>query len=161
MKIEAKRVVAIHYALTGDDGKQIDASSEGEPLVYLHGVSGLIPGLERSLEGKVAGDQLQVSIASADAYGEINPEMIQVAPREAFVGIDDVQPGMQFEARGEDGQAQMVTIESVGEEGVTVNGNHPLAGQTLNFDVTIAEVREATAEELEHGHAHADGHHHH
>jgi FKBP-type peptidyl-prolyl cis-trans isomerase SlyD len=154
MNIEDKCAVSIHYTLTNEQGDKLDSSEGQDPLRYLHGARNIIPGLEAALAGKSAGDQLTVTIQPEDAYGEINPEMIQVVPREAFQGIDDVQPGMQFQASGPDGQAQVVTIRAVGEEGITVDGNHPLAGQVLNFDVTVEDVREATKEELEHGHVH-------
>ena len=154
MNIEDKLAVSIHYTLTNEQGETLDSSEGQDPLRYLHGARNIIPGLEAALLGKTAGDKLNVTVQPDQAYGEINPDMIQVVPREAFQGIDDIQPGMQFQASGPDGQAQVVTIKSVGEEGVTVDGNHPLAGQVLNFDVTVEEVREATKEEIEHGHVH-------
>jgi len=154
MNIEDKLAVAIHYTLTNQQGETLDSSEGQDPLRYLHGARNIIPGLEAALHGKAAGDKLSVTVQPDQAYGEINPDMIQIVPREAFQGIDDIQPGMQFQASGPDGQAQVVTIKSVDEEGVTVDGNHPLAGQVLNFDVTVEEVRKATKEEIEHGHVH-------
>ena len=154
MIIEDKRAVSIHYTLTNEQGETLDSSEGQDPLRYLHGASNIIPGLENALVGKTTGDKVSVSVQPEDGYGEINPEMVQIVPREAFEGIDDIQAGMQFQASGPDGQTQVVTIKAVGEEGVTVDGNHPLAGQVLNFDVSIEEVRDATEEEIAHGHIH-------
>jgi len=154
MNIDDKRAVSIHYTLTNEQGEKLDSSEGQDPLRYLHGASNIIPGLENALVGKTTGDKVSVTVQPEDAYGEINPEMIQIVPREAFEGIDDIQAGMQFQASGPDGQTQVVTIKAVGEEGVTVDGNHPLAGQVLNFDVSIEEVRDATEEEIAHGHVH-------
>jgi len=154
MIIEEKRAVSIHYTLTNEQGEKLDSSEGQDPLRYLHGASNIIPGLENALVGKTTGEKVSVTVQPEDAYGEINPEMIQIVPREAFEGIDDIQAGMQFQASGPDGQTQVVTIKAVGEEGVTVDGNHPLAGQVLNFDVSIEEVRDATEEEIAHGHVH-------
>jgi len=154
MNIDDKRAVSIHYTLTNEQGEKLDSSEGQDPLSYLHGASNIIPGLENALVGKTTGDKVSVTVQPEDGYGEINPEMIQIVPREAFEGIDDIQAGMQFQASGPDGQTQVVTIKAVGEEGVTVDGNHPLAGQVLNFDVSIEEVRDATEEEIAHGHVH-------
>ncbi len=154
MNIEKDKVVTFHYTLTNDAGETLDSSEGREPLPYLHGHNGIIPGLEKELEGKQPGDRLRVTVAPADAYGEINPEMIQMVPREAFSGVDEIRPGMQFQAQAPDGSVQVVVVKDVTEEGVLIDANHPLAGQTLHFDVEIAEVRDATPEELEHGHVH-------
>jgi FKBP-type peptidyl-prolyl cis-trans isomerase SlyD len=154
MNIADNCVVSIHYTLTDDKGVTLDSSEGQEPLNYLHGANNIIPGLEKALVGKVAGDQLRVTVQPEDAYGELNPDLIQLVPASAFQGIDDIQPGMQFQASGPEGQAQVVTVQSVTDQGVMINGNHPLAGQVLNFDVTVQDVREATAEELDHGHVH-------
>ena len=154
MSIKHNSAVSFHYTLTDDNGQQLDSSDGREPLAYLHGAGNIIPGLENALVGKTTGEKVSVTVQPEDAYGEINPEMIQIVPREAFEGIDDIQAGMQFQASGPDGQTQVVTIKAVGEEGVTVDGNHPLAGQVLNFDVSIEEVRDATEEEIAHGHVH-------
>jgi len=161
MNIADKRVVSIHYTLTAADGELIDRSAEGEPLVYLHGAGNLIPGLESELTGKGAGDALKVVVAPEQGYGMPSDDLVQRVPREAFGGVEDLQAGMRFEATDQQGNAHPVVIQEIEGDEVVVNGNHPLAGHTLHFDVTIAEVREATAEELEHGHAHADGQHHH
>ncbi|MBO6753563.1 MULTISPECIES: peptidylprolyl isomerase [Spongiibacter] len=154
MNIANDCVVAFHYTLTDDNGVELDSSQGGEPLAYLHGHGGIIPGLERELEGKVAGDALKVTVQPADAYGEVNPELVQAVPRDAFQGVDQIEVGMQFQAQGAGGQVQLVVVKTVDDENVTVDANHPLAGQTLHFDVNIADVREASAEEIEHGHVH-------
>lgn len=154
MQIADQCVVSFHYTLTNTAGEQLDSSDGQDPLVYLHGNNGIIPGLERELAGKEAGDKLNVTVQPEDAYGPMVPELIQLAPHSAFDGIDEVKPGMQFEAQGPDGQSRIITVDKVAPEGVTINGNHPLAGQVLNFDVTVVEVRAATEQELEHGHAH-------
>ncbi|MGI9553474.1 MAG: FKBP-type peptidyl-prolyl cis-trans isomerase [Thermodesulfobacteriota bacterium] len=160
MDIADKSVVTIHFKLTDNDGKVLDTSEGKEPLVYMHGTKSLIPGLERELNGKTSGDKMQVTVQPEDGYGDVNPELIQEVPRSAFQGVADIQPGMQFEAKSPEGQTQLITIQKVGEDNVTVNGNHPLAGQILHFDVSVEDVREATEEEIAHGHAHAPGHSH-
>jgi len=154
MNIADNRIVSIHYQLTGDDGTEFDSSGGSEPLTYLHGNNNLIPGLEKGLFGKSVGDVLKVTVQPDEGYGEIDQELIQVVPREAFQGVDDLQPGMRFEASDGDGNPQHVVVTAVGEEGVTVDGNHPMAGKVLHFDVTVEAIREATEEELAHGHAH-------
>jgi FKBP-type peptidyl-prolyl cis-trans isomerase SlyD len=154
MKIANNSIVSIHYTLTNDAGQQLDSSAADKPLVYLHGARNIIPGLEDELAGKSAGDQLQVTVQPEQGYGPVHQELVQAVPRSAFEGIDKVEPGMQFEARNEQGQAQRVMITAVNDESVTVDANHPLAGEVLHFDVTVAAVRQATEEELAHGHAH-------
>ena len=154
MNIANNCVVAFHYTLTDDEGNELDSSKGKEPLAYLHGHSGIIPGLERELEGKVAGDAMKVTVQPADGYGELNPELVQAVPRAAFQGVDQIEVGMQFQAQGAGGQVQMVVVKEVSDELVTVDANHPLAGQLLHFDVSIEGVREATEEEISHGHVH-------
>lgn len=160
MQIAQDSVVSIHYTLTSDAGEVLDSSSGGEPLAYLQGHGNLIPGLERELQGKQSGDKLKVRIAPADAYGEHDAELIQEVPRTAFQGVTDIQVGMQFQAQSNHGP-RTVTITKVAVDTVTVDGNHPLAGQHLNFEVEVTNVRSATEEELSHGHVHGPGGHHH
>ncbi|MBI4692998.1 MAG: peptidylprolyl isomerase [Gammaproteobacteria bacterium] len=160
MKIDAKRVVSIHYQLTNDAGETLDASSEGEPLVYLHGAQNLIPGLEAALDGRGVGDSFKVSVQPEDAYGPRREELVRTLSRDMFKGVDSIEPGMQFQAQGPHGQMQRLVVTAVSDDGVEVDANHPLAGEVLHFEVTIAEVREATDQELSHGHVHADGHDH-
>ncbi len=154
MIIGEKSVVSIHYSLKDDQGAELDSSSGMAPLTYLHGMNQLIPGLEKELTGKKTGDSLHVVVEPEDAYGNFAPELIQKFPLEAFQEISNVEPGMQIQVTGRDGQIHVMTVQEMDEQGVTLNGNHPLAGQRLHFDVTIDSVREATEEELEHGHAH-------
>jgi len=154
MNIEKDRVVSFHYKLTDDEGNLLDSSEGHGPLSYLHGAQGIIPGLEKALEGHAPGDNLQVTVQPEEAYGEIDPRMIQQVPREAMAGIPDLAVGMTLQADDGTGNVHHVVVKEVGDDTVTVDGNHPLAGKVLHFDVTIDSVREATPEELEHGHAH-------
>jgi FKBP-type peptidyl-prolyl cis-trans isomerase SlyD len=149
-----KLVVTIHYTLTDNTGDTLDSSEGAEPLAYLHGAGNLIPGLEKALVGKTAGATLQATIAPEEAYGEIHPELIETVPREAFEGVDKIEPGMAFEAQGSDGQARRIVVREVADDGIIIDGNHPLAGVELNFDVQVVDVREATEEEIAHGHVH-------
>ena len=160
MKIAEKHVVTLNYTLKDNEDNIIDKSEDGS-FCYLHGASNIIPGLENALTGKASGDELSVSVAPEEGYGPRDDARIQEVPRDAFPPDQSIEPGMQFNAEGPDGQAVMVTIAKVEGDSVTVDGNHPLAGVTLNFDVTIADIREASAEELEHGHVHGPGGHHH
>lgn len=161
MVVASDKVVLIHYTLTNDEGKVIDSSSGGDPLAYIHGHGNLIPGLERELEGQTSGAKLSVKIAPADGYGERDAALIQRVPKRSFGGVSNLQPGMQFQAQGSDGHARTVTVKSIQGDMVMIDGNHPLAGEHLNFEVEITEVRDATQEELEHGHVHGTGGHHH
>ncbi|NND69000.1 MAG: peptidylprolyl isomerase [Halioglobus sp.] len=147
-------VVRMHYTLTNAEGEVLDSSSGSDPLAYLHGAGNIIPGLERELTGKVSGDKVNVVVAPADGYGEVQQELFQVVPREAFQGIDTIEPGMNFQAQGEGGQVQSITVAKVEGDEITVDANHPLAGVQLHFDVEIVEVRDASEEELAHGHVH-------
>lgn len=160
MQAADNTVVLIHYTLTGDSGEVIDTSEGREPLAYLQGSGNIIPGLEKALSGKRAGDKLKVSIEPADAYGIREDELVQVVPRSAFGGAADLEVGMQFQAQTPAG-VRVVTIVEVEGDDITLDGNHPLAGERLHFDVVVAEVRAATEEELTHGHVHGPGGHHH
>lgn len=157
MKIAKHTVVTIDYTLTDDAGTVIDSSRGQAPLAYLHGLGNLIPGLESALEGQMAGASLQVRVEPEQGYGVRDQRLVQAVPREAFEG-DELEAGMRFRARTADGE-MVFTVVEVGREEVTVDGNHPLAGVPLNFDVKVVGVRAATAEELDHGHVH-DGHTH-
>jgi FKBP-type peptidyl-prolyl cis-trans isomerase SlyD len=154
-------VVRFDYTLTGPDGQTIDTSAGREPLAYLHGAGNIIGGLEKALVGKKSGDELTVDVPAAEAYGVRDEKLVQVVPVAAFQGVPSIQPGMQFQARGPQGQTAMVTVTKVEGEQITVDANHPLAGVPLRFAVKIVEVRAATREELEHGHVHGAGGHHH
>jgi len=160
MQIAQDAVVAIHYTLTDDKGEVLDSSSGADPLAYIHGSGGIISGLEEALLGKVAGDKLKVAIPAEKAYGAHEPGLIQQVPKRAFQGAGEIKSGMRFTAQTEHGPREVVVTRVAGDM-VTIDGNHPLAGQALNFDVEIIEVRAATAEELAHGHVHGPGGHHH
>lgn len=158
MTISQNNVVAIHYTVTDTTGNQLDSSAGGEPLVFLFGHGALIPGLEQALLGKSTGDKFTSQIAPADAYGERHDQLVQAVPKSMFEGMD-VAVGMRFRAAGPDGREQPVIIIDVTDDEVVVDGNHPLAGIELSFEVEIVLVREATEEELAHGHVHGlDGH---
>lgn len=147
--------VSFNYTLKDAEGNVID-QSQGEPLAYLHGHSNIIPGLESQLEGKTVGDKLTAVVEPADAYGEYQEQAVQEIPRDNFQGVDDIQPGMQFQSQAE-GQMMLVTVKDVKDDVVIVDANHPLAGKQLTFDVEITDVRDATEEELTHGHVHGAG----
>lgn len=161
MTIAANKVVTFHYEVAdSDSGQVIDSSAGGDPLTYLHGAQNIIPGLEDALEGKAVGDALEVTIEAADAYGERSDDRVQQVPREAFAEIDKVEAGMTVTAQTESGPVNLVVTE-VGEETITVDANHPLAGKDLKFNVTVEAVRDASDEEVEHGHVHGpEGHEH-
>ena len=160
MQITSGKVVSIDYTLTNDENHTIDSSVGGQPLAYLHGNGQIIPGLEKALEGRKAGETLVVKVAAADGYGEHDPAKQAVIPRGQIQGVGELAVGMQLSARGEHSE-QVVTVIQVDEDTVTIDANHPLAGENLNFDVTIREVRDATPEETSHGHVHGPGGHHH
>lgn len=161
MNISENCVASFHYTLTDNTGKVLDSSEGQEPLSYLHGAGNIIPGLEDALVGKTIGDKLSVSVNAAQAYGLRDDSMVQELPSSMFSGIDNIETGMEFHAETEHG-LQVVTVTKVDGDQITIDGNHPLAGVDLNFDVEITDVRTVTEEELNHGHAHgAGGHHHH
>ncbi|MDZ7828565.1 MAG: peptidylprolyl isomerase [Halofilum sp. (in: g-proteobacteria)] len=154
MQIARDTVAAIDYKLTDNDGQVLDTSEGREPLSYLHGAGNLIPGLESALEGQTEGDSLSVTVKPEEAYGERDERLVQQVPMAAFEGVDQVEAGMRFQATDEQGQGRVVTVTEVDGDQVTVDANHPLAGQPLNFEVSVVEVRAATDEEIEHGHVH-------
>ena len=158
--IRENSVVSVNYTLTDDDGKVLDSSDGSKPMVYLHGAGNIVPGLEKALVGKGAGDSLKVRVEPAEAYGEVIPDGIKTIERSAFEGVDVVEVGMAFDAQAPDGTEQHIVVTKVEGDNVTIDINHPLAGVALNFDITILSVREATKEELDHGHTHEDGHSH-
>ena len=160
MHVARDRVVTIHYTLKNDAGEVLDSSAGGEPLTYLHGGGNIVAGLEEALEGKQAGDRVSVTVPAAKAYGEHDTGLVQRVPRRAFQASGEVRKGLRFTAQTEQGPRQVVVTHVIGDM-VTIDGNHPLAGQALGFDVEITGVRAATAEELEHGHVHGKGGHHH
>lgn len=156
MHISNHTVVTLDYTLTDAEGNVIDRSEDGT-FAYLHGASNIIPGLEQALDGKSAGDALSVSIEAEDGYGTHDEDKTVVVPTNMFPEDSEVEVGMQFQAQGPEGESLMVTVTQVEGDSVTVDGNHPLAGVQLNFDVSVIGVRAATAEEIAHGHVHGPG----
>ncbi|NKC01317.1 MAG: peptidylprolyl isomerase [Pseudomonadales bacterium] len=154
MDIAEGSVVTIHYTLTDAGGQVIDTSEGGDPLTYLHGYGGLIPGLERELEEKSSGDKLEVSIAPEDGYGLADPELIQEVPLAELGQIENLAVGMRLQSKDQEGRVHSLKVDAISESSATLNANHELAGQTLFFAVSIESVRTASEEELSHGHAH-------
>lgn len=160
MQVEDNKVVTIDYTLKDDAGNVLDQSEEGK-FAYLHGARNIIPGLEKALAGKTSGDEVSVKVSPEEGYGERSDSMTQKVPREMFEADQPIEVGMQFHAQSPEGEMIVVTVTEVADDEITVDGNHPLAGQNLNFDVKIIDVREATEEEKTHGHAHGEGGHQH
>ncbi len=161
MTIAQHKVVTIHYKVSDSESDEIiDSSENAEPMTYLHGAQNIIPGLEQALEGKAVGDELEVVVEAADAYGERSDDRIQQVPMEAFQGMEKVEPGMAVAAQTDQGQINLVITEVNGDM-VTVDANHPLAGKSLKFEVTVEDVRDASEEEVAHGHVHGPGGHEH
>lgn len=160
MKIGKNTVVTIDYKLTNAQGEVIDSSEGGPPLPYLHGAGNIIPGLEAALEGKDTGDAIVATIPPEAGYGERDDDLVQAVPRDRFDSVEQIAVGMEFQARTDAG-VHVVRVVAVDDETVTVDANHALAGETLNFDVKVVDVREATEEEIEHGHVHGPGGHEH
>ncbi|HET9959490.1 MAG TPA: peptidylprolyl isomerase [Polyangiaceae bacterium] len=159
MQIANEKVITIDYTLTDEAGEVLDSSSDDGPLSYLHGFGNIVPGLEAALEGKAKGDSVQVTVAPEEGYGKRDEALVQSLPRNRFPD-GEIEVGMQFHAEAQ-GASRVLTVVAVDEKAVTIDANHPLAGRTLSFDVTVRDVRDATAEELEHGHVHdGDDHHH-
>lgn len=160
MQIEPNSVVTLHYTLKDNDGNIIDQSEDGS-FLYLHGAMNIIPGLEKALTGKTVGDELSVSVSPDEGYGEKDSTRIQEVPKDMFDNADDIKVGVQFHAQSPDGAAIVVTVTEVKDDTVVIDGNHALAGVDLNFDVKVVEIREASEEEISHGHVHGPGGHQH
>jgi len=146
----------MHYAVSDSEDTLIDSSYDDKPLAVIHGTGYLIPGLEEALIDHQVGDKFDVEVAAAKAYGERHDDYVQTVPKNLFAGIDDLAVGSQLRATTDDGEQTVIVID-VQDDEITVDGNHPLAGIDLKFDVEIIEIRDATEEELEHGHVHAEG----
>lgn len=159
MQIAARAVASFHYTLTNARGEVLDSSRGGQPLHYLHGAGNLIPGMENALAGKSPGDKFMAVVPPEQGYGIAQPNLVQVVPMSAFGGAK-VEAGMRFQADSERGP-MLVRITKVEGDQVTVDGNHELAGETLHFDIEVVTVRDATLEEITHGHVHGPGGHHH
>ena len=160
MKISSGSVVLFDYTLTDDDKDIIDSSAGSAPLSYIQGEGQIVPGLEKAMEGKASGDSFKISIPAPEGYGIHDPENISVVPLDQIDGGEELEEGMQLHTEGEFGE-ETVIITKIEGNNVTIDGNHPLAGMTLHFDISIRDVRAATEEELEHGHVHGPGGHHH
>ncbi len=160
MKIEDDKVVGIHYKLEDNEGNVLDSSEGREPLYYLHGYGNIIPGLEDELEGKSIKEKFTVKVQPEDGYGEYNKEMVYVIERTKFPDPENIEIGMTFTSNA---QGQQINLNVIGMEGndITLDANHPLAGKELNFDVEVVEIRDASKEEIQHGHVHGPGGHHH
>lgn len=153
-------VVSLEYTLQLDDGEVIDTSQDQEPLEYLQGRGQIVPGLEQAVYGMAVGEKMDVVVAAADGYGERDPDAYEMVDRDVFPADMNLEPGMGLRMRDVKGQALVAYVEEVRPDGVVLDFNHPLAGETLHFNVQIAGLRSATSEELEHGHAHEPGHEH-
>jgi FKBP-type peptidyl-prolyl cis-trans isomerase SlyD len=160
MQISSNKVVLIHYTLTDEQGEVLDSSQGTDPMAYIHGMGNIISGLEEALTGRKVGDRFKVSVPPEEAYGVRDDDLIQNVPKSAFEGVAEILPGMQFRAESSEGM-QLVTVIDVEDDMVMLDGNHPMAGMTLNFDVEVTDIRDATDEELDHGHVHGPGGHHH
>lgn len=159
MTISANKVVTLDYTLTNDCGEILDQSRNGQ-FTYLHGANNIIPGLENALTGKGPGDSLNVKVSPEQGYGVRDENLSQVVGINMFESPEDVQVGLQFHAQSGDGHPIVITVTNIDGDEVTIDGNHPLAGETLNFDVTVVDVRDATEQEIAHQHVHAHGHDH-
>lgn len=161
MTVQENKVVTIHYTLKDDAGQVLDSSAENGPLPYLHGTGNIISGLEEALEGKKKGDKLKVVVPPEKAYGTYDPEAVEIVSKAEFDEGEKVEVGSEFQYEDEDGEIHMVKITKIEGDDVTIDENHPLADKTLHFDIEILDIREATEEELDHGHVHdGEGHHH-
>lgn len=160
MKISNNAIATIDYTLKDDDGNILDQSTDGD-FAYLHNGRNIIPGLEKALLEKESGDELNVTIQPADGYGERDLALIQRIPRDNFPPDVEIQQGMQFQGQSPDGHVSIVTVTDIDGDTIVADGNHPLAGKTLHFEVKVIDVREASQEELDHGHVHGPGGHQH
>ena len=156
MKITANKVAVIHYAVSNGEDTLIDSSYDHEPLSIIHGTGYLIPGLENALEGHEVGDKFEVTVSPEEGYGDRFDDYVQTVPKEMFAEIDDLAVGAQLRATTDDGEQTVIVVDMT-DDTITVDGNHPLAGIELKFEVEVLEVRDATEDELTHGHVHGEG----
>lgn len=157
MTVTKNTVVTIDYVVTDPEGTELDSSLGGEPFSFIQGTSSIVPGLEAALEGHAPQDRIRVTVEPKDGYGERNEKLVFSVPKERLEEIEDLEVGSHFHVRNDEGGVMMLTVTAIKDGVVTVDGNHPLAGTTLKFDVTVKAVRAATEEELAHGHSHGDG----
>lgn len=159
--IGSGKVVGMSYSLTDDKGVILDQASHAEPFLFIQGSSQIVPGLETALVGLKVGEKKKVSVSPEEGYGPLHDGLKMTVNKDQFPGIENIEAGMQFQAQSPEGHGMVFTIIEVKGEEVTIDGNHPLAGQTLHFDVEILSMRDATSEEMSHGHVHGEGGHHH
>ncbi len=160
--IAKDKVVELAYSLTDSEGEVLDQSDASDPFLYLHGAEQIVPGLENALAGLKVGDKKKVTVQPEEGYGEFNEDLRLTVKKAQFPSDAELEEGLEFETTLNDGTPAIFTVVEIEGDQVTVDGNHPLAGETLHFDVEVLSVRDATADELTHGHAHGpDGHHHH
>jgi FKBP-type peptidyl-prolyl cis-trans isomerase SlyD len=155
MKITANKVAVIHYSVSTSDDTLIDSSYDHEPLSIIFGTGYLIPGLEEALDGHEVGDKFEVTVPPEKGYGERFDDYVQTVPKEMFADVEDLQVGAQLRATTDEGEQTVIVVDMT-EDSITVDGNHPLSGMELKFDVEVLEIRDATKEELEHGHVHSE-----
>lgn len=160
MEIGENKVVQMHYTLKDDGGKVLDTSDDQDPLTYMHAEGAIIPGLFKAITGKKVGEKVSVVVKPDEGYGDQDDSLVQKMPLESFKGMDDLAVGVKVQAETDHG-IQIATVTEIKEEEVTIDLNHPLAGVTLHFDVEIVDIRDATEEEVSHGHVHGPGGHHH
>jgi FKBP-type peptidyl-prolyl cis-trans isomerase SlyD len=161
-KVADGKVVTVHYKLSIAGGEQVvDTTADEEPMSYLHGAENIVPGLERQLEGRQVGETVQAVVTPDEGYGERDEDALQQIPRDAFPDDLELETGMQLTAEDEDGELMPLYVTEIHDDHVVVDTNHPLAGETLHYEVTIVGIRDATDEEREHGHAHGEGGHEH
>ena len=161
MRIEQNKVVMMHYKLTDKDGVVIDTSEGRDPLAYIQGIGALVPGLESEIEGKAKGDKFSAIVQPEDAYGNRDEQLVRVVPKSGFQGEEEMHVGMQVQIdTGEQGMA-IATLTAIDGEDITLDLNHPLSDMELHFAIEITDVREATTDEIAHGHVHGEGGHHH
>ena len=159
--IKKDSVVSLSYILKNENGEELDRFESATPLAYMHGHGQIVPGLENVLEGLAVGDKKEVTVTPQEGYGEVQPELKMKVGRDKFPADVNIERGMQFSSKIEDGREIPFTVQTIEGDDVLLDGNHPLAGETLHFSVKVVEVRSATAEELQHGHVHGAGGHHH
>lgn len=155
MTVKKDKVVEMHYTLKNDANEVIDTSKGQEPMPFLHGHGNIVPGLEKAIEGMKVGESCDVSVEAKEGYGEYHTGGVQEIPMEALQGIPELKVGLELQSQDENGNAFIVMVKEIGKDTVTVDANHPLAGQTLHFNVSIENVRDATEDELKHGHIHS------
>ena len=160
--IQDGKVVGLAYLLKDSQGVLVDQADQLEPFYYIHGQGQIVPGLENALLGLNIGAKKDIEVSPEEGYGEVNPSLVMTVKKSQFPGVDTIHSGMQFQARGPEGHGMIFTVVNIENDDVTIDGNHPMAGKTLNFAVEVLSVRDATEEEMSHGHVHGpDGHHHH